>query len=113
MEFCALPPSQIAEVPLSLFSLFDKWLEGAFNWLSVGPISEWVSDFKYENPKIYWCVIILLLPIIIICIWCLPQLMVAIATICMLLIMAITIVFTIVCKLMHILKLSINPPKHN
>jgi len=112
MEFCALPASMIAELPLSMFKPLNKWFEKNFNWLSNGPIYECMSDFKDDHPKIFWSTAIIWIPILIIVGFYIIDLLFICGISAVVFVICITIAFTIICKLIHIANIIIHPAKH-
>lgn len=101
MEFCALPATRIAELPLSLLYFVNKWFESAFKWLSEGPISEWMSDVKYNYPKIYWSTAIIWIPILLVVGFYVLDFLFIGGISAVVLVIGITVAFTVICKLIY------------
>lgn len=113
MEFCALPASKIAELPLSMLYFVNKWFEKYFNWISNGPVYEWMSDFKDDHPKMFWGTAIIWIPIFIIVGFYVIDLLVICGISAIVFVIGVTVAFTVTCKLIHIVNIIIHQAKHN
>ena len=102
-EFCSMPASRIAELPLSMFEPLNKWFGIAFNWLFDNPITQWMSDLKDNHPKVFWISAAVCIPIAVVIyfyaidLW-LIGLFTSVATI-----ISATVILTLICKICHLL----------
>ena len=112
-EFCALPSTRIAEIPLSLLYLVNKWFEKVFKWLFDGPISEWMSDAKYNHPKIFWGTAIIWIPLLLVVGFYVLDLLIVGGISAVIIAIGLAISLTLICKLFHIINIIIHPVKLN
>lgn len=113
MEFCALPPTRIAELPLSLLYFVNKWFEKTFKWLFDGPIAEWMLDAKYYHPKMFWGTAIIWIPILLVGGFYVLDLLIAGGVAAVAIVICLAVVFTVICKVIHIVNVLFHPQKRN
>lgn len=113
MKFCALPPTRIAKLPLSLLYFLNKWFESAFKWLSKGPISEWMSDAKYHHPKIFWSTAIIWIPILLVGGFYALDFLIVAGISAVALVIGLAVALTVICKIIHIVNVLTHPQKRN
>lgn len=111
MEFCALPPTRIVELPLSLLYFVNQWFEKAFKWLFDGPISEWMSDLRYYHPKAYWGTSIIWIPIFFVVGFYLIDILFICGISAVVFVIGLAIALTAICKIIHIVNIIINCKK--
>ena len=112
MEFCALPPTRIAELPLSLLYFVNQWFEKTFKWLFDGPIAEWMSDAKYYHPKMFWGTAIIWIPILLFMGFYVIDLLIVAGISAVVFVIGLAGVITVICKIIHFVNLIIHPTKH-
>lgn len=110
-EFCSLPASRIAELPLSMFEPLNKWFGIAFNWLFDNPITQWMSDLKDNHPKVFWISSVIWIPLaIVIYFYTIDLWLIGVFTSVAIIISA-TVILTLICKICHLLFLIISKRK--
>ncbi len=102
-EFCSLPASRIAELPLSMFEPLNKWFGIAFNWLFDNPITQWMSEMKDNHPKLFWISSILWIPLTIAIYFYAIDLLLIGAFSCVVIIISSAVILTLICKICHLL----------
>ncbi len=65
-EFCSLPASNIAELPLSKFDSIEKWFTDVCSWLFNNPFTHWMSEIKEKHPKMFWISSVVWIPLAIV-----------------------------------------------
>lgn len=102
-EFCSLPASRIAELPLSMFEPLNEWFGIAFNWLFDNPITQWMSEIKDNHPKVFWISSILWIPLTIAIYFYAIDLLLIGAFSCVVIIISSAVILTLICKICHLL----------
>lgn len=101
-EFCSLPASRIAELPLSMFEPLNKWFGIAFNWLFDNLVTQWMAEIKDNHPKIFWISSILWIPLAIVLYFYAIDLWLIGAFISVAIIISLAIFLAIICKVCQI-----------
>ena len=110
-EFCSLPASRIAELPLSMFEPLNKWFGIAFNWLFDNLVTQWMSDLKDNHPKVFWISSAVWIPIaVVIYFYAIDLWLIGVFTSVAIIISA-TVILTLICKICHLLFLIISKRK--
>lgn len=110
-EFCSLPASRIAELPLSMFEPLNKWFGIAFNWLFDNLVTQWMSDLKDNHPKVFWISSAVWIPIAgVIYFYAIDLWLIGVFTSVAIIISA-TVILTLICKICHLLFLIISKRK--
>lgn len=100
-EFCSLPTSRIAELPLSMFKPLNKWFTHAFAWLFDNPITQWISEIKDNHPKIFWGTAVIWIPLAIVFYFYAIDLWFIGAFSSVVIIIGSAIILTVICKICH------------
>lgn len=110
-EFCSLPASRIAELPLSMFKPLNKWFSLAFAWLFDNPITQWISEIKDNHPKIFWISSVVWIPLAVVFYFYTIDLLLIGAFSCVAIIISSAVSLTLICKIFHLLILIISKRK--
>lgn len=103
MEFCALPASKIAELPLSMFKPLNKWSGIAFSWMFDNTVTQWMSEIKDNHPKIFWISSVVWIPLAIAFYFYAIDLWFIGAYSSVVIIIGSAIILTVICKICHII----------
>lgn len=102
-EFCSLPASRIAELPLSMFEPLNKWFGIAFNWLFDNHVTQWMSEIKDNHPKLFWISSVIWIPLAIaIYFYAIDLWLIGLFT-CVAIIIGSAVILTLICKICHLL----------
>lgn len=110
-EFCSLPASRIAELPLSMFEPLNKWFGIAFNWLFDNLVTQWMSGMKDNHPKLFWISSVIWIPLAIVIYFYAIDLLLIGAFSCVAIIISSAVSLTLICKIFHLLILIISKRK--
>lgn len=101
-DFCSLPASRIAELPLSMFDPLNKWFGNAFDWLFDNSVTRWMSELKDNHPKIFWISAVLWIPLSIVFYFYAIDLLYIGAYSGVVIMIGSAIILPIVCKICHL-----------
>lgn len=101
-EFCSLPASRIAELPLSMFETLNKWLGIAFNWIFDNLVTQWMSEIKNNHPKLFWISSVIWIPLAIVIDFYTIDLWLIGVFISVAIILSTTVILTLICKICHL-----------
>lgn len=101
-EFCSLPASRIAELPLSMFEPLNKWFGIAFNWLFDNLVTQWMSEIKNNHPKLFWISSVIWIPLAIVIYFYTIDLWLIGVFISVAIILSSTVILTLICKICHL-----------
>lgn len=102
-EFCSLPASRIAELPLSMFGPLNKWFGIAFNWLFDNHVTQWMSEIKDNHPKLFWISSVIWIPLAIaIYFYAIDLWLIGLFT-SVEIIIGSAVILTLICKICHLL----------
>lgn len=100
-EFCYLPASRIAELPLGMFNIANRWFEIAFRWLFNNTLTQWMSEIKDNHPHIFWGSSILWIPLSIVFYFYAIDLLLIGAFSIVGIIISLAIFLAVICKVCH------------
>lgn len=100
-EFCSLPASRIAESPLGMFNIANGWFEIAFRWLFDNPVTQWMSEIRYNHPKRFWISSVLWIPLSIVFYFYAFDLLLIGAFFIVAIIISSAIILAVICKVCH------------
>lgn len=102
-EFCSLPASRIAELPLSMFESLNKWFGIVFNWLFDNLVTQRMSEIKYNHPKLFWISSVIWIPLaIVIYFYVIDIWLIGVFT-SVAIIISSAVILTLICKICHLL----------
>lgn len=102
-EFCSLPASRIAELPLSMFEPLNKWFGIAFNWLFDNLVTQWMSEIKDNHPKLFWISSVIWIPLaIVIYFYAIDLWLIGLFT-SVAIIISSAVILTLICKICNLL----------
>lgn len=102
-DFCSLPASRIAELPLSMFDPLDKWLGIAFNRLFDNLVTQWMSEIKDNHSKLFWISSVIWIPLAIVIYFYAIDIWHIGVFISVAIIISSTVILTLICKISHLL----------
>lgn len=100
-EFCSLPGSRIAELPLSLFEPLNKWFGMAFTWLFDNPVTQWMAEIKDHHPKTFWISSVFGIPIAVVFYFYMIDLWLIGVFCSVVIVICLAIILAVICKICH------------